>query len=74
MLLMVQKRIRGGICHAIHQYVNAKTIKWKIMITIKNCHIISIAMGIVYIDGLYHESCSKYPKVGWKHMPIYEKL
>ena len=51
-----------------------KTIKWKIMITIKNCHIISIAMGIVYIDGLYHESCSKYPKVGWKHMPIYEKL
>ena len=23
-LLMVQKRIRGGICHAIHQYANAK--------------------------------------------------
>ena len=24
-LLMVQKRIRGGICHAIHQYVNTKS-------------------------------------------------
>ena len=23
MLLMVQKEIRGGICHAIHRYVNA---------------------------------------------------
>ena len=23
MLLMVEKGIRGGICHAIHRYVNA---------------------------------------------------
>ena len=23
MLLMVQKRIRGGICHAIHRYARA---------------------------------------------------
>ena len=40
MLLMVEKGIRGGICHAIHRY--AKAIK--IMIKRKNHHILNIGM------------------------------
>ena len=34
MLLMLEKGIRGGTCHVIHQY--AKANPWKIMIKIKN--------------------------------------
>ena len=29
MLLMVEKGIRGGICHTIHQYAKAKNIYMK---------------------------------------------
>ena len=35
MLLMVEKDIRGEICHAIHQYVKANN-KINIMMKIKN--------------------------------------
>ena len=43
MLLMVQKSIRGRICHAIYRYVkgNNKYMK-KTMIKTKNHHILSI--------------------------------
>ena len=43
MLLMVEKGIRGGICHAIHRYAKAnnKYMK-KIMIKTKNHDILSI--------------------------------
>ena len=40
MLLIVEKGIRGGICHAIHQYANADKNTWKIMIKIKNHYVI----------------------------------
>ena len=36
MLLMVEKEIRRGICHKIHQYAKANKSMWKIMIKIKN--------------------------------------
>ena len=39
MLLIVEKGIRGGICHAIHGYVKASNKYVKIMIRIKNHHI-----------------------------------
>ena len=39
MLLIVEKGIRGGICHAIHGYVKASNTYVKIMIRIKNHHI-----------------------------------
>ena len=32
MLLMVEKDIRGGICHAIHRYAKEIINIWKIMI------------------------------------------
>ena len=44
MLLMVQKSIRGGICHAIHQYAKANSKYMKVMIKIKNRHILSNGM------------------------------
>ena len=44
MLLMVEKRIRGGICHAIHQYEKANNKYMKEMIKINNHHILNIGM------------------------------
>ena len=41
-LSMVEKSIRGGICHSIYWY--AKANKWKVMIKIKNHHIFNIGM------------------------------
>ena len=45
MLLMVEKEITGGICHAIHRYAKAnnKYMK-KSMTKIKNCNILNIGM------------------------------
>ena len=42
-VLLVEKSISGGICHAIHQCVKAITNTWKIITKIKNCHILKIA-------------------------------
>ena len=45
MLLIVEKFIRDGICHAIHRYGKAKIINTKeIMIKIKNYYILSLGM------------------------------
>ena len=44
MLLMVEKGIRGGICHAIYRYVKANNKYKKIIIKIKNHHIFNIRM------------------------------
>ena len=44
MLLMVEKGIRGGICHSIYQYAKANNIQMKDMIKIKNHHIFNIGM------------------------------
>ena len=40
MLLMIEKRIRGGICQARHRYAKANI--WKIMIKTMNHHIQNI--------------------------------
>ena len=42
LLLMIEKGVRGGIFHVIHQYVKASNKYRKIMIKIKNHHISSI--------------------------------
>ena len=50
MLLMVEKGIRGGICH----YMDMKKIltsTWKIMIKIKDRHFFSIEIKIIYMVG-----------------------
>ena len=39
-----KKGIRGGICHAIHWYVKVNGKYMKIMMKIKNCHILIIGM------------------------------
>ena len=44
MLLMVQKGIRGGICHSIYQYAKLTTNTWNIKIDTKNRHIFNIVM------------------------------
>ena len=41
---MVEKGIRGEICHAIHLYEKANKNIRKIMIKIKNCHTLNIEM------------------------------
>ena len=38
MLLMIEKGIRGGICHAIHRLAKTTKKYSKNMIKIKNCH------------------------------------
>ena len=43
-LLMVQKGIRGGICHSIYQLAKANNKYIKIRIKIKDCHIFNIVM------------------------------
>ena len=43
MLLMVEKRIRGGICHCIYRYAKANN-KYKTMIKMKYRHIFNIGM------------------------------
>ena len=63
MLLMVEKGIRGGICHAIHRYANANN---KYM---KNCDKDIISGYIMYLDGnnLYGWGMSqKLPVNGFK--------
>ena len=44
MLLMVEKSSRGRICDAIYQYAKANNKYMKIMIKIKNHHILIIGM------------------------------
>ena len=44
MLLMVEKGIRGGICHAIHWYAKANNKYMKEMIKINNHHILNTGM------------------------------
>ena len=43
-LLMVEKGIRGGICHAIHQYAKANNKYMKDYEKIKNHHILNIGI------------------------------
>ena len=56
MLLMVEKGIRGWICHEINQYEKATKNIWKIMIKIKNHNILNIGIQIIYIIGQCRKS------------------
>ena len=44
MLLMVEKGIRVGICHSIHRYAKVNNKCIKVMMKIKNDHILNIGM------------------------------
>ena len=52
MLLMVEVGIRGGISHAIHQYAKANNKYMKDYVKIKNFHILSIGIWIIFVDEL----------------------
>ena len=41
---MIEKGIRGGIFHAVHRYAKTSNKYMKIVIKIKNHHILSIGM------------------------------
>ena len=51
MLLMVEKGIKGGICHAIHQYAAANNKNMKTVIKTMNHHILCIYMEIIHMEG-----------------------
>ena len=42
MYIMIEKCIRGGLCHAIHRYAKTNKKYIEIVIKIKNCHILNI--------------------------------
>ena len=44
MLLMIEKDIRGGICHAIYRYAKDNNKYTKILIEIRSHHISNIEM------------------------------
>ena len=44
MVLMVERDIRGGICHSIYQYANADNKYMKIMTKMKNHHLFIIGI------------------------------
>ena len=54
MLLMVEKGIRGGICHS-NQNAKANIEFINITIKIKNHHILNIRMQVIYIVGQCHK-------------------
>ena len=53
MLLMSEKGIRGGICHAIHQYAKANKIY------IKDCDKESLYIKYLDLNDLYGWQCRK---------------
>ena len=52
--VIVQKGVRGEICHTVRQYSKANN-KGKIMI--KNGNILSIGIWIIQLHGQCHKSC-----------------
>ena len=55
MLLIIEKRIRGEICHAIHHYTKANNKYTKPLIKTKNHYILCTWMQTIYMD----EQCLK---------------
>ena len=51
MLLIVEKGVRGGICHSIDGYATANNRYLKDYGKIKNCHISNTVMQIIYMIG-----------------------
>ena len=50
MLFMIEKRIRSGICHAVHRYIKASSKHMKDYEKIKNLCILTLATQIIYMD------------------------
>ena len=57
MLLMVEKGIREGICHAIHRYAKANNKYMKNYDKSKNHYIFSIYMQTICTDGQCIKKC-----------------
>ena len=57
MLMMIEKGIRGGMCHAIHKYVKANNKYMKIVIKTLTHYILCIQTRIIYMDGQCHKNC-----------------
>ena len=51
MLLIVEKGVRGGICHSIDGHATANNRYMKDCDKIKNCHTSNIVMQIIYMTG-----------------------
>ena len=66
MLLMVEKVIRGGICHAIHRCAKANKNTLKIMQKIENHHILIIGLQIIYMDGKNYMDGGIVTKLQWR--------
>ena len=55
MLLMVEKGIRGGICHSVYWYAKANNKYMKDYDKKKNLHIFNIGMWIICLVGKCHK-------------------
>ena len=57
MLIMVQKGIRGGICHSIYQYEKGNKKYMKDYDKNKEtCYLFNIGMKVIYMDGQCRKS------------------
>ena len=54
-LLMVEKGIRSGICHAVHRWAKANKNIWHSIIRLKNYHTSFSEMSIINMDGQCHK-------------------
>ena len=59
MLLMVAKGTRSGLCHSINNYAKANNKIGKIIIKIKNHHILNIAMLTIYMLTILTNNVAK---------------
>ena len=57
MLLMNEKGIRGGICHAIHRYAKVNNKYMKITIRTLNHYISCMLMQTICMDGECLKNC-----------------
>ena len=67
---MVEKGIRGGICHEIHRYAKTNNKYLKNRDQKKNDHIFSIQMQTIYTDMQYFKNCQQMVLNGKKYVKI----
>ena len=67
---MVEKGIRGGICHEIHRYAKTNNKYLKNRDKKKNDHIFSIQMQTIYNDMQYFKNCQQMVFNGKKYVKI----
>ena len=66
MLLMVEKGIRGGICHAIHRSAKANNKYMKNYDKMKNLHFLNILMQTIYMVGRCQNHYLLMVLIEWK--------